>query len=432
MVEITAARPDRRLMDFPWEVPLEEWPESLLAALPRGISRHVVRFVRLGGSVLAVKEISDHLARGEYDLLRVLGRQDMPSVEPYAVVSGRRDRNGDPLDSVLVTRHLRFSLPYRAVFSSLTTAETADMLIDALAVLMVRLHLAGFYWGDVSLSNTLFRRDAGAFAAYLVDAETGAFHERLSRGQRNYDLDLARTNIIGEMMDLQAGERMDEDADVLSIGDRLVDRYHELWSTLTQLETFDTEERWRVSERIETLNRLGFDVEELELTTDMDGTRLSLQPKLVEAGHHRRRLLQLTGIDAGENQARRLLNDLDQFRAETDRAGEDESFVAHRWVADRYEPVIRSVPRHLRGKLQSPELYHMVLEHKWLLSEQRGTDVSLADTVGDFVANVLETLPDEEALVSTETRAVPLFPEGVMPAASNPFDDSSSPFDDLR
>ncbi len=43
----------------------------------------------------------------------------------------------------------------------------------SLAVLLVRLHVVGFYWGDVSLSNTLFRRDAETFAAYLVDAETG-------------------------------------------------------------------------------------------------------------------------------------------------------------------------------------------------------------------------------------------------------------------
>ena len=37
-------------------------------------------------------------------------------------------------------------------------------------MLLVRLHLVGFYWGDVSLSNTLFRRDADAYAAYVVDA----------------------------------------------------------------------------------------------------------------------------------------------------------------------------------------------------------------------------------------------------------------------
>ena len=72
-----------------------------------------------------------------------------------------------------MTRHLRFSLPYRSLFSHGLRADSLPSLVDALVVLLVRLHLAGFFWGDVSLSNVLFRRSAGEFAAYLVDAETG-------------------------------------------------------------------------------------------------------------------------------------------------------------------------------------------------------------------------------------------------------------------
>ena len=63
--------------------------------------------------------------------------------------------------------------------------------MDAQVELMVRLHLAGVFWGDCSLSNTLFRFDAGALAAYLVDAETAEIHKQLSVGQREYDLDIA-------------------------------------------------------------------------------------------------------------------------------------------------------------------------------------------------------------------------------------------------
>ncbi|MGL1604084.1 hypothetical protein ACSTI6_23390, partial [Vibrio parahaemolyticus] len=87
--------------------------------------------------------------------------------------------------------------------------HTATRLVDALAVLLVRLHNVGFYWSDVSLSNTLFRRDAGEFAAYLVDAETGELQgNRLTAGQRAHDLDIARINIAGEIMDLEAGGRL--------------------------------------------------------------------------------------------------------------------------------------------------------------------------------------------------------------------------------
>jgi hypothetical protein len=391
-LEITASRADPALLDLPWETPLEQWPDEILAALPRGISRHVVRFVRVSGRVLALKEINHHLAQREYDMLKVLGRIGIPSVEPFAVVSGRSSRAGETLDAVLITRHLQFSLPYRAVFSQVSRQDTAQRLLDALAVLLVRLHLEGFYWGDVSLSNTLFRRDAGAFAAYIVDVETGSLHEELSSGQRHYDLDLARTNIIGELMDLQAGDMIDPEMDAVEIGDELVARYEELWEALTSSERFSADERWRVSARIERLNSLGFDVGELEITTDLDGTTLSIRPKVVDAG----------------NQARRLLNDLDQFRADTEQQAEEEEFVAHEWLKEQYEPVVRAIPRSMRSKLEPPEFFHEVLEHKWFLSEQAGSDVSLDDTVRHYILNVLIHRPDEKSLVTTETSALPI------------------------
>src|SRR5690606_38084476 len=94
-------------------VPLEEWPEPILAALPRGISRHIVRFVKLGGKVIAVKEIGETVAYREYELLRALNRLGVPSVTPLAVIDGRRDENGERLETVLVTQHLQYSMPYR-------------------------------------------------------------------------------------------------------------------------------------------------------------------------------------------------------------------------------------------------------------------------------------------------------------------------------
>jgi hypothetical protein len=407
-LEITAARPDPALLDLPWRVPLEEWPEDILAALPRGISRHVVRFVRLSGRVLAVKEIKTDLARREYELLRALGRLDMPCVEPFAVVSGRVATDGRELDACLVTRHLQFSLPYRALYSQSLRKGTATRLIDALAVLLVRLHLAGFWWGDVSLSNTLFRRDAGAFAAYLVDAETGELRQRLSDGQREHDLEIARVNIAGELMDLEAGGLLQEDRDPVEVSERIMTRYRELWAELTGPELIRDGERWRVEDRMRRLNALGFDVDELEITTDIDGTSIRIQPKVVDSGHHSRRLLRLTGLDVRENQARRLLNDLDAFAAATGRQGEDEEIVAHEWLTRVYEPVTRRVPRELLAKLEPAEIFHEVLEHRWYLAERARHDIPMDEAIADYVASVLPGKPDEEAVLGVDTRELPV------------------------
>ena len=290
-MQITAATIDPALLDLPWEVPLETWPVEVLAALPRGLSRHIVRFVNLSGRVIAVKEIGESVAHREYELLRNLVRLGAPCVTPTAVITDRADLSGEALNSVLITEHLAYSLPYRALFSQYMRPETATRLIDALAVLLVRLHLLGFYWGDVSLSNTLFRRDAGAFAAYLVDAETGELHtDGLTEGKRLYDIDIARTNIIGELMDLQAGALLEPSVDTIEVGDRIVTRYTDLWNVLTAEETFPLNERWRVRQRVERLNELGFDVGELSMKTTADGltTTVAIQLKVVDAGHYHR------------------------------------------------------------------------------------------------------------------------------------------------
>ncbi|HIZ37417.1 MAG TPA: DUF4032 domain-containing protein [Candidatus Ruania gallistercoris] len=402
-LNITAAAPDPALLDLPWHIALEDWPEETLAALPRGISRHVVRFVRLSGRVLAVKEIGESVAHREYQLLRDLRRLNVPSVEPVGVITGRSTPEGDELNSVLITQHLKFSLPYRALFSRYLAPDTATRLIDALAVLLVRLHLLGFYWGDVSLSNTLFRRDAGEFAAYLVDAETGELHDSLTTGQREYDLEIARVNIIGELMDLEAGNLLLDEVDTVAVGEMIVTRYHDLWDELTAVEEFGTTERWRVADRIRKLNQLGYDVGELQMTTDIDGTTVQIQPKVVDAGHHHRRLMRLTGLDVSENQARRLLNDMDTYQAATDQLGEDEEFVAHEWLAEVFEPTVRSIPRHLRGKLEPAEFFHELLEHRWYMAQNAGHDIAMPQAVDSYIENVLQHRPDEEAILGLDT-----------------------------
>jgi hypothetical protein len=401
--------PDPALLDLPWSLPLELWPDETIATLPKGISRHLVRFVHFGGHIVAIKETSAELARREYDLLRTLQRLDLPCVEPVAVVTNRAADDGEELQPALVTRHLKFSLPYRALYSQSLRPDTATRLVDALAVLLARLHIIGFFWGDVSLSNTLFRRDAGAFAAYLVDAETGKLYDGgLSNGQRENDLEIARVNIAGELLDLEAGGRLDDGLDPVAVADGIVESYRSLWTELTASESFPEAERWRISERVERLNDLGFDIEELSIRKDETGTQVRIQPKVVDAGHHSRRLLRLTGLDAGENQARRLLNDLDSYRATDDRKLQDEEMVAHEWLVKVFEPVIRSIPKDLRGKLEPAEVFHQLLDHRWYISQNEGRNVPLAEALTSYLDTVLRHRRDEVTVVAPVTAAITL------------------------
>jgi hypothetical protein len=403
-LRILATEPNADLMRLPWDLPLDEWGDPHVIPLPRGLSRHVVRFVRVGEHTCAVKETDELIARREYHLLRDLRRMGLPTVVPQAVVTGRKDRMGEWLPSALVTRHLRFSLPYRSLFSRGMRADSLPALVDALVVLLVRLHLSGFFWGDVSLSNVLFRRSAGEFAAYLVDAETGELKPSLSEQQREYDLTVARENVYGELLDLQSGELLEQHIDPGDVVDLLGDRYAALWDELTGEEEIGADEMWRIEQWIERLNGLGFDVGEVDIVSESGesgGSRVRLHPRVVEAGHHSRELRTLTGLDVEEAQARRMLNDIARYNAHLGLGNEKREVAAHRWLTAIYEPLVAMIPRELRGRLEPAEVFHEVLVHRWFLSERVGDEVDIFQTARDYFETVLSRKPDE-ALATPE------------------------------
>src|SRR5512139_1772968 len=334
-------------LDLPWAVPLEQWPDERCTDVERGLHRNPVRFVTHDGAIFAIKELLEHVAEREYSLLRALEERQLPVVEPVGLVTDRPASSGHDPNGLLVTRFLQHSMPFRHVISRGVSVTQAHQLLDALAELLVNLHLAGFFWGDCSLSNALFRLDAGRYSAYLVDAETGELHERLSDGQRRHDLAIAGENTAGEFMDIQAGFGLPAGLDPVELGAGLVARYEALWAELTREEVFAAQEQYRVDSRIKRLNELGFDVEELDIQTIEGGHKIRLRVQVVEPGHHRRRLEALTGLDVQENQARRLLNDLDHFRAwQGGLAGRaiPEREAAQRWLEEVYRPALEAIP----------------------------------------------------------------------------------------
>jgi uncharacterized protein DUF4032/lipopolysaccharide kinase (Kdo/WaaP) family protein len=388
------------LLSLPWQEPLEDWHDDrLLEVAHRGISRHVVRFVEADGHVYALKEIDERLARREYRLLGNLEAMGMPAVSALGVCVERPPAPGDesPQDAILVTRFLDYSMSYRYVFSHGHAARPTDQLVDAMVELLVRLHLAGLFWGDCSLSNTLFRPDAGSIAAYLVDAETAELHPSLTAGQRSFDIEYAAERVGGELFDLQAGGLLPEDVDPVEIAAELPRRYHALWDELTREELLrPDEQRYRVAARVDRINELGFDVDEIELKTTDEGVRLRVRTQVAETGRHRNRLFALTGLEVTENQARRLLNDLTSYRGyleQKEGRSIPETVAGHRWRAEVYDKVIALVPESLADRLEPAEIFHEILEHRWFLSERAGKDVGTTAAAKSYIDGILPNTP---------------------------------------
>ena len=388
-------------LDLPWIRSLSEWDLPFMVSVSQGICRNVVRFVRYRDTVYAIKEIAERLAIKEYGLLRSLEELGMPVVQAVCLVTERGNLEGAAPEvsdrGLLVTRYLDRSLPLRRLITSGAAAVQAEKLMDSVAELLVRLHLSGFFWGDCSLSNTLFRHDAGLYAAYLVDAETGELHPQLSRGQRLHDLQIATENLAGELLDLQAGFGLPEGVDPIEYANSLQTRYDRLWDEINRDEVYPSNEQYRIDARIRRLNELGYDVQELEIETVEEGTHIRVHAEVVEPGYHRRLFHALTGLDAQENQARRLLNDMYSYRAwQTGIQGEavPEAVSAYRWFSEIYQPTLAAVPDELRGRLEDAELFHQILEHRWYMSEREGRELGIEEVIPAYVEDVLRCLPE--------------------------------------
>jgi hypothetical protein len=406
-VQLAANVPYARLMELDWERPLLSWDDPRLVRMARAPSRHVVRFVELEGQVYAVKENADRLVRREYSMLREMADADLPAVGAVCTVTDRVDRHGEALQGAVVTRYLDFALPYTYLLARENGVEHQRRLIDAAAVLLVQLHLEGFWWGDCSLANMLFRRDAGALAAYLVDSETAEHHESLTARQREADIDMAVANVAGGVQDLIAAGRLEPHTDAIEFAFRLESRYCALWDELTAEEEVAGGELWRVDERVRRLNELGFDASELSVRSESgDRPKVKIRPSVVEEGHHARRLARLTGIEVQENQARRMLNDMETFRAAQQPPGGkplSEAVAAHRWLTERFEPFVAAIPPELAARLEPAEAYHQFMEHRWYLSEQARKRVSHDVALASYLDEVLRAWPDERVVLPDPT-----------------------------
>ena len=382
---------------LPWNQSLELWPEDPLLAEKRGISRHIVRLVRStndpDSEVYAVKETVSEFANREYKILRELKQLDAPSVQSVAVVEGRTDNEGEELPCALVTRFLPYSLPYRVLLSGKdVTAEDVTLMANALALLLVRLHLLGFWWGDCSLSNTLFRRDAEGFAAYLVDAETGEFQKSLSDGQREHDLEIAHFNVAAELEDLSLSGVLYAGMDPIRASNALIKRYHRLWAALKERQVLDPSDRHAVERAMRQLHDLGFAVEEVSVQIEEGNEntgKLYFQPKLVAAGYHKNRLRELMGLETEELQAKRLLASFDRFRGREKSPKPPMAESARRWLDMVFKPTVALIPEDLAGRIEVAQFFHEALEHRWYLSEKAGHDVGLEFAAQSYVDNIL-------------------------------------------
>ena len=310
------------------------------------------------------------------------GRSPTPGCRPprwWRVITDRPSARGWWSPATSTTRCPTASL---LMGRGLQIPYLGDRMLDALVVLLVRIHLAGFFWGDCSLSNTLFRRDAGALQAYIIDVETAERHDELTAGQRRARPDDRHR---------QRRRRAARPAGGRPLGRR------------------DRSDRGRAGDRrplpgvVVGADRAGHDRDRRRRTDagpsrsaararDSTSRRWSWSPPTTEPACGSCPRSSSTAITPSGWRASPGLSPARTRRGgccTTSRPSAPscsaasarpipENVAAVRWLDLRFEPIMEAIPAELFNRLEAAEIFHQLLEHRWYMAE-RGRPRRLAD-----------------------------------------------------
>lgn len=376
--------------NLPWDIPFSNWDASNCASIvtvSTGIARHPVLFVNFDGDIYALKQMEGRSAQIEYDLLTEIEQARLPAVAPVGYIYPALHNNSS---SILITHYLERSIPFRTLFVQKHLLNYRKHLLDAIAGLLVQIHLAGVYWGDCSLSNTLFRRDAGTLSAYLVDAETAEISQDFSPTMRHHELEIMEENVNAELEEIASRNIIPKDDLHSYPGAYIRLRYQALWEEVTRDEYINKGEHYRINDRIRALNSLGYSISDIELHDTDYGDQLRVRIVVSDRNFHRDQLFGLTGLDIEEGQAQIVMNEIHEFKATLSRDKGHEvpiSVAAHHWLTQIYEPILGIIQSETDEQVDEAELYCHILEHKWYLSEEIKHDVGHVNAVQDYLAN---------------------------------------------
>jgi hypothetical protein len=370
-----------------WDTALNDWEHERLVEVPTGIHRHPVRFVGYPEGLYAIKELPRRLAFHEFDTLRTLSNTIRPIARPVGVVDRHWLDESIEGAGAVITRYVDHAFPYRELIQGSGFGARRDQMLDAFAGLLVQLHLIGCFWGDCSLSNVLYRYDANQIEAIMIDAETSRLYETMTDGQRLEDIEIMIMNVAGGMADIAASQGVDVDDADLNLGEDIADRYGALWDELQYDIVIGPNERYRIRERIQRLNDLGFDAEDVELTPDPSGgDRVVVKIAVGGRNFHSNRLRELTRIEASENQASQILADLQYHEAKLgSTTATGKSIAAIKWRVDVFEPLLERLAVVVGSDADPVQAYCDFLHHRFLLAQKQERDVPNDEAFQDWL-----------------------------------------------
>ncbi len=362
---------EKEIKRLPWHIPLAEWEEHGVRTLDikRGMSRHVVLFVKPGRFSFGIKEISEKISKKEISHYEKLLLRGIHTLVPagYVVREGEpiplqtpigvqyEENNTSHTITLLVEKVIPDSVLYRRGFSP----ENRKRIWNAVAALLAELHSKGVYWGDASLANTLIKFEKvnvpfvgrrTELKAYLADAETIEFQPDVSPSLREADLNFFFESMdwINEDVSRQVGSVPRDELSTEEDKEYLRSRYDQL---------FEIEQK-----------KHGFEVQ----------TSYSID--------------RFMGSISNPSYADLLLKHIEEHKwylSEYARKEISLSDAAHDWYENIFVPLCtmfrsEGVLEYFPGKTAA-EMYIEIMTNKYFLSEKSRKDVGMERAMRDYV-----------------------------------------------
>ena len=192
------------LENLPWDTPLDEWNDKQVKFLDirKGISKHIVRFIRTKDFSFAIKQTNPISAYFESETFAKLLQKGIHTLIPAGYIFYRKNlfesKSSEKEDLAFIVTILETkSIPHSILFQWDFSDESRKSIYKSAADLLANLHFKNVFWGDASLSNVLIKfikvqdekgKLRTELKAFLSDSETIQILKKISNDHIKKDL----------------------------------------------------------------------------------------------------------------------------------------------------------------------------------------------------------------------------------------------------
>ncbi|MDP2364779.1 MAG: DUF4032 domain-containing protein [Ignavibacteria bacterium] len=362
---VISTEPDYRadLENLPWDTPLIEWSDKQVKFLDvrKGISKHIVRFIKTKDFAFAIKQTNPISAYFESETFTKLLQKGIHTLIPAGYIFYKKNlfeinTDVDKSLAFIITILESRSIPHSILFKWDFSDASRRAIYKAVAELLANLHFSNIYWGDASLSNILIKfikskdekgKSHTELKAFLSDAETIQILKNISEEYINKDLfcfydsmKSIREEYPKKVIE-KAKSELDEDIKFFE------QEYRNSYSLLNKISEF---EKVTGLEVIKHFFRIS--------------DQHSIESILKQIEEHKWYLSEISGSEV------------------------EMTFAANDWIEKVYNPIIKEFNK-LKifvyfPNTNSVKLYTDIMAHKYYLSVEKGEDIGIYSAIRSY------------------------------------------------